>query len=246
MSAAKNTSINDTDLNEQQIIGSIIDPESNSSQDFSLMINDEVTNFLINSGNESIQKMIMPAMPGIPIFLKPPDIKIHDPDEGPLDPYHHPTNDTQVESNWPSSIKLGQKYIYVKRPKFVAEKGSLEEKYKHLLTDDDDNSDEYENPSDGIITIGQNSVNPSTERVLQMTTTHASVNVLTFINRSINNGKVINSKQVAPLFSNYFFGFPYFGAFLYPPLMPNLFPNNNNVHQYQYIPGFYHKNNYGN
>ncbi|CAG2118697.1 unnamed protein product, partial [Medioppia subpectinata] len=109
----------------------------------------QTTNLTNREGTYDNQRVdtlttIIPAMPGIPIFRSPPEFKIHDPDEGPLEPYFHPGNTTD-ENHWymPSTDTPGQKYVYVKRPDFEAEKGSLEETYKHLLVgaNDDDGED---------------------------------------------------------------------------------------------------------
>ena len=80
--------------------------------------------------NASVTTEIMAAMPGYPVFREPPKFMIHDPDDGPLEPYLRPDNESLSQL---SKGKGDQQFVYVKRTEFEADKGSLEEKYKDLL-----------------------------------------------------------------------------------------------------------------
>jgi hypothetical protein len=179
-----------------------------------------------NDRNDTIDGII-PAMPGIPVFREPPEIKIHDPDEGPLNPYYHPSNQSDY---YPTTSMPDQQFIFMRRPQFETEKGSLEEKYKHMLSD--------KNDDDITLPPGFNEENVSNYTtpgiMTTMSTTTTSLSMITTTLRQGNNAQ--NYFQTSfPYFgypfNPYIYGFPSFVPnFNYrspyiPPLYPGYYPN---------------------
>jgi hypothetical protein len=200
-------------------ISDIFQTISNSSQTIEYLPNFENSSIYMNTSeniltndtndrNDTIDGII-PAMPGIPVFREPPQIKIHDPDEGPLDPYYHPSNQSDY---YPTTSMPDQQFIFMRRPQFEVEKGSLEEKYKHLLSD--------KNDDDIILPPGFDEENTSNytapETTTRVSTTTTSLSIITTTLRQDNNTE------------NYFqTPFPYFGypfnpyIYGFPPFAPN-------------------------
>lgn len=68
-------------------------------------------------GGLNVSTEVIAAMPGYPVFLEPPEFKIHDPDDGPLEPYLRPDNHSSD-----ISLERDQQFVYVKRPEFEADR----------------------------------------------------------------------------------------------------------------------------
>jgi hypothetical protein len=233
----KNSSINITDTFETTSNSS--QTMTNSSQTIQDLPNFENSSIYMNASqdiltndtndrNDTIDGII-PAMPGIPVFREPPQIKIHDPDEGPLDPYYHPSNQSHY---YPTTSMPDQQFIFMRRPQFETEKGSLEEKYKHLLSD--------KNDDDITLPPGFDEENTSNftvpETTTRVSTTTTSLSIITTTLRQDNNTE--NDFQTP---------FPYFGypfnpyIYGFPPFVPNF--NYRSPYIPPLYPGYYQ--NYG-